>query len=409
MQTFVYLRLIKKTIFMIKTKKLIAAFAMVCVWAGCSKIDIQGPYEVEQSTQQLQVNDTICTLSYSEIQNKYIDIALEHELNKPNESSLRFAKEAITEMTIDEKINAIQSLSEQKNSTSLKSTNNDVSEDDFYNLQTATLIEELNRNPLVIEAIERSDKTEPLESMIISYNAGDSLVSKMEVLQHIEENQNTNTQTKTRSIRLWLAARWGNEIHYRFTESVSSNLKDTIKLAMEEWQSAANYKFRFKEIANSGWNKFVWAIGCYYHIRVAQIEDITIAGCASIGCVPWSNCNISNYGLTKGTCLHELGHNLGLLHEHQRADRDNYVTIKWDNIKDEFKTQFIKLSVLSESYGEFDFNSIMMYSSTAFTKNPINPDKNLRYTIDKKDGSNYIYNRKELSEGDKKNIKLIYQ
>jgi len=155
---------------------------MVCVWAGCSKIDIQGPYEVEQSTQQLQVNDTICTLSYSEIQNKYIDIVLEHELNKPNESSLRFAKEAITEMTIDEKINAIQSLSEQKNSTSLKSTNNDVSEDEFYNLQTATLIEELNRNPLVIEAIERSDKTEPLESMIISYNAGDSLVSKMEVL-----------------------------------------------------------------------------------------------------------------------------------------------------------------------------------------------------------------------------------
>lgn len=383
---------------------------MVCIWAGCSKMDVQGPYELEQSTQQLQVNDTICTLSYSEIKNKYIDIALEHELNKPNESSLRFAKQAITEMTIDEKINAIQSLTEQKNSTSFKSTNNDVSEDEFYNLQTANLIEELNRNPLVIEAIERSDKTEPLESMIISYNGGDSLVSKMKVLQHIEENQNTNTQTKTKSVRLWLTARWGNEIHYRFTESVSSKLKDTIKLAMEEWQSAANYKFSFKEIANSGWNKFVWAIGCYYHIRVAQqIDNPALAGCASIGCVPWSNCNISSYSIKKGTCLHELGHNLGLLHEHQRADRDNYITIKWDNIKDEYKIHFSKMSILSESYGEFDINSIMMYSSTAFSKNTNTVNPSLKYTITKKDGTNYIYNRKNLSEGDKKNIKLIYK
>ena len=37
-------------------------------------------------------------------------------------------------------------------------------------------------------------------------------------------------------------------------------------------------------------------------------------------------------GTSEGVVIHEMGHAAGLLHEHQRSDRDDHVTIKWGNI-----------------------------------------------------------------------------
>ena len=62
---------------------------------------------------------------------------------------------------------------------------------------------------------------------------------------------------------------------------------------------------------------------------------------------------------------HEMFHVLGLLHEHQRKDRDQYVTIQWANIPHGHNKQFVKYPRITKTLSmPYDGTSIMHYYST---------------------------------------------
>ncbi|XP_078669521.1 astacin-like metalloendopeptidase [Branchiostoma floridae x Branchiostoma belcheri] len=65
----------------------------------------------------------------------------------------------------------------------------------------------------------------------------------------------------------------------------------------------------------------------------------------------------------KGTVRHELMHTVGFWHEHQRPDRDDYVTIMLDNVDPAFHPQFEKISGSSTLDLPYDYGSIMHYGS----------------------------------------------
>jgi hypothetical protein len=71
-----------------------------------------------------------------------------------------------------------------------------------------------------------------------------------------------------------------------------------------------------------------------------------------------------------GSIIHELGHTVGLWHEHCRHDRDQHVTVVLKSI-DQDSVQNFTIDAIAEQptpttdIGDYDFGSIMHYSETA--------------------------------------------
>lgn len=75
----------------------------------------------------------------------------------------------------------------------------------------------------------------------------------------------------------------------------------------------------------------------------------------------WNSNSGVNYVL-----VHELGHCLGLYHEHQRLDRDTFVTINYNNVQANALDNNFPYEFSAESYGPYDFDSMMHYGRCAF-------------------------------------------
>ncbi|KAL3068490.1 hypothetical protein niasHT_030781 [Heterodera trifolii] len=106
------------------------------------------------------------------------------------------------------------------------------------------------------------------------------------------------------------------------------------------------------------------------------------------------------------TITHELMHSLGFWHEHSRADRDEHIVIRWENILPGMDSQFdIVSSAIQDTLGEpYDYRSIMHYGSSAFSRNGRNT---LEAVAD--EFTNVIGTAMELSEMDVSKIMKLYR
>jgi hypothetical protein len=233
------------------------------------------------------------------------------------------------------------------------------------------------------------------------------------------------------SVPLWTDAtvtyKWGD---------IRSSFKTATRNAMTRWETATGREVKFKEFSESGWDWFLVVIGALHMVRIEERTLSDASGKALPGSWPWgisylyldpNECSLDGSPSTYpvySVALHELGHVLGLQHEHERADRDTYLDISgfrlsewltlvstrlvWRSVRVLFITIYYPVF---ETYTEFfsscvktawDWGSIMLYENLR-----IQP-KHVNTTNGKPDNPNVTKYNTDLSTKDIEIIKTLY-
>lgn len=96
---------------------------------------------------------------------------------------------------------------------------------------------------------------------------------------------------------------------------------DTIQQALDEYSTLTDGCIQFKELDGEDDFVFFTSLNSGCHSNVGRIGGAQEINYESPGC-------LTRYG----TVQHEMLHALGFYHEQSETDRDDYVTINWDNI-----------------------------------------------------------------------------
>ena len=149
--------------------------------------------------------------------------------------------------------------------------------------------------------------------------------------------------------------RWENgNIPYVIASSFSSRDRSIIAKAMDAYHQKTCIKF-VPRTSERGYINIMKGGGCYSSVgRTGSKQDVSLGR----GCV------------YTGTVIHEFMHALGFFHEQSRTDRDEYVTIKFENIRSNMAYNFKKYGQdrIDHLGAEYDTCSIMHYGPTAFAK-----------------------------------------
>jgi len=98
---------------------------------------------------------------------------------------------------------------------------------------------------------------------------------------------------------------------------------------------------------------------------------------------------------------HETLHSMGFYHEMSRPDRDDYIHILWENIKDGKERNFEIVEEMDSLGVDYDYKSVLHYSDHAYSRNG-------DYTmVSRRDQD--IVRSNEASEDDILKLRLLYQ
>lgn len=161
--------------------------------------------------------------------------------------------------------------------------------------------------------------------------------------------------------------KWPNGIvYYRFSPTAISNGTVTAAKMQEFRDSIAEYpawaNVQFVEVTSPLPANYI-TVDEHNYDQIAFSNNVGMKGGEQV---------VSFYpgGWTRYIICHEIGHALGLWHEHQRPDRDTYLTVNWNNIPQNQQQNFAIIANGQTWSSPYDLLSLMHYSRNFLAINP---------------------------------------
>ncbi|WP_106914729.1 M12 family metallopeptidase [Chryseobacterium aurantiacum] len=183
-------------------------------------------------------------------------------------------------------------------------------------------------------------------------------------------------------------SRWpGGKIYYTVASNMGSINVNKINTAVSEYNSKTNTQW-IPRTNQSNYVEFIFG------------SSSGADGWAHIGYQGGKQTVSLDQYISVGSVIHEMGHTVGLYHEHSRKDRDQYLSIQWNNIQDGQAYNF-NIYNSGTDIGPFNINSVMMYWPNSYSKNG-------QPTIKRANNTTFTYNRTGFTTGDINTINTMY-
>ncbi|XP_045129131.1 astacin-like isoform X2 [Portunus trituberculatus] len=147
----------------------------------------------------------------------------------------------------------------------------------------------------------------------------------------------------------------GGVVPYVFGSSITSNQRDIILQGMNDFHTKTCIRF----VERTTQHHYIEIVsndsGCWSYVGKMggkQRVSLDVNGCIYVG-----------------TAIHELMHAVGFYHEHCRNDRDNYVTIHYENVMRGYACAFDKDTNWQYVGEGYNYASIMHYGAYSFSVN----------------------------------------
>ena len=211
-----------------------------------------------------------------------------------------------------------------------------------------------DEQPTIIQAL-RPGSSKPSPMTIVkrgdlAITEGDMVVGwyNQVMSEYSRDNAIRNPQMK------WPKVNGKVTVPYRTHPSLPRQAQAALQQAIAEYNAKTCVRF----VPHARERNFVTVFfgrGCYSYVGDIQQGEQEL----SLG----QGCEF------KGTAVHELMHALGFYHEQSRPDRDQYITVNFQNVEQGLEGQFDICQDCSTQDIPYEYSSIMHYGAQAFTNN----------------------------------------